>query len=98
MRQQDMREYFDYEPTLDFGDNLEPGTEIRLTGYPSQLQDLPEHMAFDQMSVNLKLVPITAFSLPDEPSDKSGWFDYVQQQFGGPRTIHSCGCLYNTGE
>ena len=48
------------------------------------------------MSVNLKLVPMTAFSLPDEPSDKSGWFDYVQNQLGGPRTIHSCGNLYNT--
>ena len=100
MRQQNMREYFDYSPILDFEDTLNPGTEIRITGRPSHYQAEPdmEYMAFDRMSVNLKLVPMTAFSLPDEPSDKSTWFDYVQQQFGGPRTIHSCGRLYNIGE
>ena len=98
MRQYNMGEYFDYEPALDFNENLEPGREIRITGYPSQLQVSDNYLRFDRMSVNLKLVPMTAFSLPDEPSDKSTWFDYIQQQFGGPRTIHSCGRLYNIGE
>ena len=97
MRQRDMGEYFDYEPVLGSSqDTLNPGTEIRITGRPSHYQADPD-MAFDRMSVNLKLVPVTAFSLPDEPSNKSTWFDYVQNQFGGPRTIHSCGRLRNIG-
>ncbi len=93
MRQHYMRDYFDYSPSNELPFN--PGTEIRITGYPSHYQAGPNR-AFDRMSVNLKLVPMNTFSLEGEPSNKSTWFDYVQQQFGGPRTIHSCGRLYWT--
>ena len=94
MRQQDMREYFDYEPILDFEDTLNPGTEIRITGYDADTQ--PEgNYTFERHNINLKLVPMNAFSMDDESSDKSTWFDYVQQQFGGARIIHSCGRLYS---
>ena len=97
MRQCDMGDYFDYSPRLDFNDTLDPGTEIRITGYGADTQP-DEYHIFERHSINLKLVPMNAFSLEDESSDKSTWFDYVQQQFGGARTIHSCGRLYNTGE
>lgn len=97
MRQREMRDYFDYSPRLDFQDILNPGTEIRITGYGADTRP-EENYAFERRSINLKLVPMNAFSLEDEPSDKSTWFDYVQQQFGGARTIHSCGTMYNTGE
>lgn len=97
MRQRDMRDYFTYSPRLDFQDILNPGTEIRIIGYGADTQP-EENYAFERHSINLKLVPMNAFSLEDEPSDKSTWFDYVQQQFGGARTIHSCGTMYNTGE
>jgi hypothetical protein len=97
MRQLYMRDYFTYSPRLDFQDILNPGTEIRITGYGAGTQP-EENYAFERHSINLKLVPMNAFSLEDEPSDKSTWFDYVQQQFGGARTIHSCGTMYNTGE
>lgn len=97
MRQRYMRDYFTYSPRLDFQDILNPGTEIRITGYGADTQP-EENYAFERHSINLKLVPMNAFSLEGEPSDKSTWFDYVQQQFGGARTIHSCGTMYNTGE
>lgn len=97
MRQQDMRDYFDYSPRLDFNETLDPGTEIRITGYGADTES-EGYDVFERHSINLKLVPMNAFSLEDESSDKSRWFDYVQQQFGGPRTIHSCGRLYNIGE
>lgn len=95
MRQQDMRDYFDYSPRLDFSETLDPGTEIRINGYGADTES-EGYDVFERHSINLKLVPMTAFNLPDEPSDKSTWFDYVQQQFGGPRTIHSCGSLRST--
>jgi len=96
MRQRGMRDYFTYSPRLDFQDILNPGTEIRITGYGADTQP-EENYAFERHSINLKLVPMNAFSLEDEPSDKSTWFDYVQQQFGGAHTIHSCGTMYNMG-
>ncbi len=97
MRQCGMREYFGYSPRLDFQDILNPGTEIRIIGYGADTQP-EENYAFERHSINLKLVPMNTFSMEDESSDKSTWFDYVQQQFGGARTIHSCGTLRNTGE